>query len=118
MVLLVRWVHQGELNRKQSFRGYSLTCYFTPCQFFGDMCQIFTSLVVKAIIRFSTDHYNARRNGTETPSIGRGVGLCVGLFCMLIFSSVSVNHFFLRSAGTGVLARAALISSLYERESF
>ena len=43
--------------------------------------------------------------------------MCIGLFCLLILATLSINHFFMRSAGTGVLARAALISALYERES-
>jgi hypothetical protein len=76
-----------------------------------------TSLLVKAIIQFSTQHANAQRNGTDAPSVGRGVGMCIGLFCLLMLATLCVNHFFMRSAGTGVLARAALISALYERES-
>jgi len=76
-----------------------------------------TSLLVKAIIQFSTDYNNSRNNGTALPNVGRGVGMCIGLFCLLILATLSINHFFMRSAGTGVLARAALISALYERES-
>jgi ATP-binding cassette subfamily C (CFTR/MRP) protein 1 len=75
-----------------------------------------TSLLVKAIIQFSTEYNNARNNGTDLPNVGRGVGMCVGLFCLLILATLCINHFFMRSAGTGVLARAALISALYERE--
>jgi hypothetical protein len=83
----------------------------------ADLSQIMTSLLIKAIIKFSTAHYNARINGTSGPHIGRGIGLCIGLLCLLTLSTLCMNHFFLRSSGTGVLARAALISALFERES-
>lgn len=42
--------------------------------------------------------------------------MAVGLFCLLVLSSLSINHYFLRSSGVGVLARSALISALYERK--
>lgn len=82
---------------------------------FGDTAQIMTSLVVKAIITFSTEYSVAKSTGAPLPNIGRGIGMCIGLFLLLVTASLCVNHFFLRSAGTGVLARAALISALYER---
>ena len=75
-----------------------------------------TSLLIKAIIRFSTDHYEARINGTSGPDIGRGIGMCIGLLALLTLSTLCMNHFFMRSSGVGVLARASLISALFERE--
>jgi hypothetical protein len=37
------------------------------------------------------------------------------LAALLLISSLGVNHFFLKAAGTGVHLRAAIISALYER---
>lgn len=116
MVLLVCRVLQGEIapSRGRPLGRDKLTKELS--QVFGDLSQVLTSLLVKAIIRFSTDYWNAKRTpGASLPNVGRGVGMCVGLFAMLVFASLCVNHFFVRGAGTGVLARAALISSLYQR---
>ncbi|KAJ9119462.1 hypothetical protein QFC24_005695 [Naganishia onofrii] len=81
----------------------------------GDTASICTSLVIKQLIRFSGEYYYSRQYGTPGPNVGRGVGMAIGLFCLLVLSSLSINHYFLRSSGTGVLARSALISALYER---
>ena len=86
-------------------------------QVVADLSQVMTSLLIKAIIRFSTDHYEARINGTSGPHIGRGIGMCIGLLALLTLSTLCMNHFFMRSSGVGVLARASLISALFERES-
>ncbi|KAI5119967.1 hypothetical protein M0805_004347 [Coniferiporia weirii] len=72
----------------------------------GDTSQLMCPLLVKAIIKYSEE-----TNG----DIGRGVGMAVGLFLLTITASVSQHQFFWRSMSTGVLARAALISSIYRR---
>lgn len=41
--------------------------------------------------------------------------MAIGLFCLTITSSVTQHQFFWRSMTTGLLARAALISSVYKR---
>ena len=41
--------------------------------------------------------------------------MAVGLFCTTVASSVSQHQFFWRSMTTGLLARAALIASVYKR---
>lgn len=86
-------------------------------QVVGDTASVCTSLLIKQLIRFSAEYYSSQRYGTPGPNVGRGIGMAIGLFCLLVLSSLSINHYFLRSSGTGVLARSALISALYERES-
>ncbi|KAI0783557.1 P-loop containing nucleoside triphosphate hydrolase protein [Abortiporus biennis] len=83
----------------------------------GDVTQILTPLVVKAIISFATQSYNAHRSGQtdQTPPIGRGVGLAIGLFAMQVMSSLCQHHFFYRSTTTGALVRGGLIAVIYER---
>ena len=41
--------------------------------------------------------------------------MAIGLFCITVTSSVSQHQFFWRSMTTGMLARAALIGSIYKR---
>ena len=72
-------------------------------------------LLVKAIINFGKTHFAAKQAGEEPPNIGRGVGMAIGLFCTTVCASVCQHQFFWRSMTTGLLARAALISSIYKR---
>lgn len=67
-------------------------------KFAGDLTQSFSPLVVRAIISWSSDWEAARRNGGPKPDTGRGVGMAIGLLCMLAFYSIATHHFFLRTS--------------------
>ncbi|KAF8585441.1 ABC protein [Ramaria rubella] len=71
--------------------------------------------VAKAIINFGKARFAAIDAGVEPPSFGPGIGMAIGLFCITILASVMQHQFFWRSMSTGVLARAALIASIYKR---
>ncbi|KAH8112628.1 ABC protein [Phellopilus nigrolimitatus] len=75
----------------------------------GDTSQLMCPLLVKAIINFAEE---SKHSGAQ---VGRGVGMAVGLFLLTVTASVCQHQFFWRSMSTGVLARAALISSIYKR---
>jgi len=81
----------------------------------GDTAQLMGPIVVKMIINFSKERAAAKAKGTKPPSIGRGVAMAIGTFCLVITASVCQHQFFWRSMTTGVLARAALINSIYKR---
>ncbi|KAI0661576.1 ABC protein [Cubamyces menziesii] len=81
----------------------------------GDTSQLMGPLLVKAIINFGKEHAASLKAGETPSSIGRGVGMAIGLFCVTVTSSVCQHQFFWRSMTTGLLARAALISSIYKR---
>ncbi|KAI0360038.1 ABC protein [Trametes cingulata] len=81
----------------------------------GDSSQLMGPLLVKAIINFGKEHAAAFQAGQTPSGIGRGVGMAIGLFCITVTASVSQHQFFWRSMTTGLLARAALISSIYKR---
>lgn len=93
-------------------------------------------LLVKAIITFSKTRIQAKQDGAEVPNVGRGIGMAIGLFFLIVMASVcqhqvciraaslfycgdidvtTIAQYFYRSMATGVLARAALISSIYKR---
>ncbi|EPS96092.1 hypothetical protein FOMPIDRAFT_101769 [Fomitopsis schrenkii] len=82
---------------------------------FGDTSQLMGPLLVRAIINFSKARLTAEQEGQPVPNIGRGVGMAIGLFCTTVTASVCTHQFFWRSMTTGMLARAALISSIYKR---
>ncbi|EPQ52646.1 ABC protein [Gloeophyllum trabeum ATCC 11539] len=81
----------------------------------GDVSQLMGPLVVRAIITFGRNHYTAIQAGKPPPSIGPGVGMAIGLFCLQVSASVGQHQWFWRSMTTGVLARAALTASIYKR---
>lgn len=81
----------------------------------GDTSQLMGPLLVKAIINFGKEHAAATAEGRTPPSIGRGAGMAIGLFCTTVTTSVCQHQFFWRSMTTGLLARAALTSSIYKR---
>ncbi|KAI0711948.1 P-loop containing nucleoside triphosphate hydrolase protein [Cerioporus squamosus] len=81
----------------------------------GDTAALMGPLLVKAIINYGKEHTAAVAAGRTPPSIGRGVGMAIGLFCTTVTASVCQHQFFWRSMTTGLLARAALISSVYKR---
>lgn len=64
-------------------------------KFVGDLSGAFSPLVVRAIIKWSTEYEYARTLGTPKPSIGRGIGMAIGLFAMLSVYSISAHHFFI-----------------------
>ncbi|EKM58258.1 uncharacterized protein PHACADRAFT_171522 [Phanerochaete carnosa HHB-10118-sp] len=81
----------------------------------GDTSQLMGPIIVKNIINFAKARSAARGDDEPVPSIGRGVGMAIGLFCLTVTASVSQHQFFWRSMSTGLLARAALIASIYKR---
>ncbi|KAF5370179.1 hypothetical protein D9757_010634 [Collybiopsis confluens] len=82
---------------------------------FSDAAQMMTPLLAKAIIQFAEERASAKANGSPTPSVGRGIGMAIGLGILVIFASLTQHQFFWRSMVTGVLARGALINSIYKR---
>ena len=86
-----------------------------PPQVFGDTSQLMGPLLVRTIINYSKERSAAKAAGGAVPSIGRGVGLALGLFALTVSASVAQHQFFWRSMTTGLLARAALIASVYKR---
>ncbi|KAH0833242.1 ABC transporter [Lanmaoa asiatica] len=81
----------------------------------GDIAQITSPLVLKAIITFAMDSYVGHIVGTSTPPIGKGIGLCFVLLIMQLIASWCTQHFFYRTMACGVLLRGGLISAIYSK---
>ncbi|KIO14752.1 hypothetical protein M404DRAFT_119962 [Pisolithus tinctorius Marx 270] len=81
----------------------------------ADTAQSMCPLVLKAIILFAEERSSARAAGAPLPNVGRGISMALGLWLLTIVTRVCSHQFFWRSMSTGVLARAALIASIYER---
>ncbi|KAJ7771298.1 ABC protein [Mycena maculata] len=81
----------------------------------SDTSQLMSPLLVKALINFAQARTAAKQSGEKPASIGNGVGLAIGLFCVMVLASICQHQFFFRSMITGVLARTALTASIYRR---
>ncbi|KAF9484355.1 ABC transporter [Pholiota conissans] len=81
----------------------------------GDLAQTTSPLVLKALITFVSESYFAHQFGERSPSVGKGVGLALGLLAMQVLSSFGTQHHNYRAMSTGVLIRGGLITAIYQR---
>ncbi|KIK55762.1 hypothetical protein GYMLUDRAFT_831145 [Collybiopsis luxurians FD-317 M1] len=82
---------------------------------FSDTAQMMSPLLAKAIIKFAEERASAKESGSPPPAVGSGIGMAIGLAVIVVFASLTQHQFFWRSMITGVLARGALINSIYKR---
>ena len=73
------------------------------------------SYTSQAIIRFAQHSYIAHRTGKVAPPLKDGIGLALGLFFLQALSSFAMNHSSYRATGTGILLRAGLITTVYNK---
>lgn len=81
----------------------------------GDTSSAVTPLVMRQIITWIAQRDAAVTLGRAQPSVGYPIGMSFVLFALICISSLSVHHFFMRGLGTGVLARAGIIASVFNR---
>ena len=84
-------------------------------RFFSDTLQTFSPLLLKHIVSFGTETYEAHAAGLPLPNIGRGIGLAFGLFLMQFLAAICQAQFFYRGGSSGVLIRGGLVVSLFDR---
>lgn len=58
---------------------------------------------------------DASHAGSSTPGPGRGIALAIGIFLLNMMSVLALQQAFIRAEGAGVLVRATLIQSIYQR---
>ncbi|KAG2129053.1 ABC protein [Suillus bovinus] len=98
-----------------AFRGmFWIGGIFKACVL-GDTAQLMGPIVLREIIVFAQERSAAIIAGTPAPNVGRGIAMALGLFALTMIARVCFHQFFWHSMATGVLARAALITCIYER---
>ena len=85
------------------------------CQLLSSIMQVLSPFTLRYLIQFATDAYIAQTGNLPPPHIGKGIGLVIGITCMQVMQSVSTNHFIYRGMLIGGMARASLISLIYEK---
>ncbi|KAK0626574.1 hypothetical protein B0T14DRAFT_109157 [Immersiella caudata] len=85
------------------------------CNLMSAMLQVTAPFILRFLIQFATDAYVANLRGLPPPHIGAGLGLVFGVTIMQILQSLGTNHFIYRGMLVGGMARASLISMIYEK---
>lgn len=85
------------------------------CQLTSTFMQVLSPFVLRYLIQFATDAYYARVEGHPPPSISKGIGLVIGVTLLQMIQSLGTNHFIYRGMLVGGMARASLISLIYEK---
>ncbi|CCX12168.1 Similar to ABC transporter C family member 12; acc. no. Q54U44 [Pyronema omphalodes CBS 100304] len=88
------------------------------CRIIGDVLQVINPYLLKFLIRFAVDSYNAQHDPTKLaqgPKIGKGVGLAVGIACIQMIVSLTSSQFIYHSMVCGGQARAGLIGMIFDK---
>lgn len=85
------------------------------CQLAASVLQVMSPFTLRYLIQFATDAWVANHSGAPPPGIGSGLGLVFGVTAMQILQSLCINHFIYRGMLIGGMARASLISLIYEK---
>lgn len=85
------------------------------CQLGSAILQVISPFTLRYLIQFATDAYIAQTGHLPPPHIGKGVGLVIGITAMQVLQSLGTNHFIYRGMLIGGMARASLISLIYEK---
>lgn len=84
------------------------TCLCAGC------LQILTPFVLKYLIRYVQQAFNARSGGAK-PNVGNGIGLVLGIAAMQLLQSICTNQYFYRGMLLGGQARSVLISCIFDK---
>ncbi|KAH6645053.1 ABC multidrug transporter [Truncatella angustata] len=85
------------------------------CQALGTIALVILPLVLKYLIAFATDAFNASKAGSPGPSLGYGIGLVIILTVVQIVISVATNHSAYLGMTVGGEAHAVLMSTIFEK---
>ncbi|KAI1503509.1 P-loop containing nucleoside triphosphate hydrolase protein [Biscogniauxia marginata] len=85
------------------------------CQLCASILQVMSPFMLRYLIAFAQEAWEASQNGRPAPPIGPGIGLVVGVTVMQILQSLGVNHFIYRGMLIGGQSRAVLIGLIYEK---
>jgi ATP-binding cassette subfamily C (CFTR/MRP) protein 1 len=83
--------------------------------FTSSMIQVLIPFVVKYIIAYAVQDYEARLLGIPKPAIAKGVGLVLTITIMQILGSIGYNHFFYHCMLVDGQVRSALISMIFDK---
>lgn len=85
------------------------------CQFMMTCASTISPFILKYLIAFSTEAWNAAHDGTTGPSLAYGIGLVIVVTLLQTIMTFSINHFLYLGMTVGGQARAILISMIFDK---
>nr|POF04550.1 oligomycin resistance atp-dependent permease yor1 [Quercus suber] len=85
------------------------------CQLTAGVLQVLTPFMLRYLIQFADEAYVARYQGGVPPSVGKGVGIAIGISSMQLVQSMCTSHFIYRGMIFGGQARSTLIACVFEK---
>ncbi|KAJ9296060.1 hypothetical protein DTO271G3_5635 [Paecilomyces variotii] len=79
------------------------------------LLQIFAPYTTRYLIEFATDAYYSKLGHGPAPSVGRGIGMTIGITAMLVVTSLSMNQYLYRGMTVGGQTRAVLINMIFTK---
>lgn len=85
------------------------------CQLMSTIAMTVSPFLLRFLISFATEAFNAKETGGHGPNIGYGVGLVVIITALQILMTFSINHFMYWGMTVGGEARAVLMSMIFAK---
>lgn len=85
------------------------------CEGIAAVVQVLSPFVLRYLISFALDAYEASHGKGPSPSIGHGIGLVIAITCLQSIQSTTTNHFLYRGMMVGGQARAVTISVIFDK---
>ncbi|KAL2760620.1 hypothetical protein ACRALDRAFT_2056656, partial [Sodiomyces alcalophilus JCM 7366] len=84
-------------------------------QVMATVFQVMSPFILRFLIQFANDAWDAAIAGTSAPQIGKGIGLVLGVTAMQMMQSLGISHFIYRGMMIGGQTRAVLIGLIFEK---
>lgn len=85
------------------------------CQLLATGAQNVSPYLLKYLIAFATDAFNAKQTGGQGPHIGYGFGLVIAITGLQVLMTFAINHFLYLGFTVGGEARAVLMSQIFAK---
>ncbi|GAB7349652.1 hypothetical protein MBLNU459_g0328t1 [Dothideomycetes sp. NU459] len=85
------------------------------CELIAAVVQVLSPFVLRYLIAFAGEAYEAAHYGQPAPSIGHGIGLVIAVTILQSIQSTTTNHFLYRGMIVGGQARAVTISVIFDK---
>lgn len=85
------------------------------CQLIAGTVQVLSPFVLKYLILYVQEAYDASFSSGIPSGIGRGIGLVVGIASMQMLQSLCTNQYYYRGMMVGGQARSTIIACIFEK---
>jgi ABC-type multidrug transport system fused ATPase/permease subunit len=85
------------------------------CQLLTALTQVMAPFLLRYLITFAKDAYNAGLGRTAEPPVAEGMGYVIAIAAMQVIQSFALSHFYYRGMLMGGEGRAAMIALAFDK---